>query len=368
MTALLEERPGRILVVDDAEPNRELIAAYLEQAGHEVVMAANGGEALRIVQQALTDVVLLDVMMPGMDGYEVCVRLRQQAATRLIPVVMVTSLDDRSDRIKALDAGADDFLSKPVDQAELLARVRSLLRVKRLTDQLDSSEAVIFTLARAVEAKDVYTEQHTLRVADFARAIAGALEMSADEQGIIYRCGMVHDIGKIAISEAVLHKPGRLTADEYVYVQTHAAIGAALLTTSHALEHLAPFVRGHHERWDQQGYPGRLRGDAIPLEARILAVCDAVEAMASDRPYQRGKSVTEIIAEILRCAGTHFDPSIAAAFLRLVEREGPEFVVNSAHEVVRRHAESREVMLAKAGWYRPPLDLAPLAETPAARS
>ena len=316
-----DERPGRVLVVDDSEPNRELIAAYLEQAGHQVLMAGSGAEALLAVQHKGVDLVLLDIMMPGMDGYEVCTRMRQNFATRLTPVVLVTSLDDRSDRIRGMDAGADDFLSKPVNQTELLARVRSLLRVKRLTDQLDSSETVIFTLARAVEAKDPYTEQHTARVGDYARAIATAAGLTSEEQAAVYRCGMVHDIGKIAISDVILLKPAKLTLAEFESMKRHSLIGEEIVRPLRSATMLMPAIRHHHERWDGSGYPDGLKGTAIPLNARIVAISDAFDAMTSDRPYRRAMSIDQARAILTEGRASQWDADLVDRFLTLPESQ-----------------------------------------------
>ncbi len=315
----LDERPGRILVVDDAEPNRELIAAYLEQAGHQVLMAGSGAEALLALQHQGVDLVLLDIMMPGMDGYEVCTRMRHNFATRLTPVVLVTSLDDRSDRIRGMDAGADDFLSKPVNQTELLARVRSLLRVKRLTDQLDSSETVIFTLARAVEAKDPYTEQHTSRVGDYCRAVATAAGLTTEEQAAVYRCGMVHDIGKIAISDVILLKPGKLTGAEFESMKRHSVIGEEIVRPLRSAAMLMPAIRHHHEHWDGSGYPDGLKGTAIPLNARIVAISDAFDAMTSDRPYRRAMSIDQARAILTKGRAEQWDADLVDRFLTLPE-------------------------------------------------
>lgn len=318
----LDERPGRVLVVDDAELNRELIAAYLEQAGHTVLTATSGVEALLILERAQVDVMLLDVMMPQLDGYEVCARVRQNYQTRLLPVVMVTSLDDRADRIRAMEVGADDFLTKPVDQMELLARVRSLLRVKRLTDDLDSSESVIFALARAVEAKDDRTGQHTLRVAEYARAIGSGLGLSADDQRALYRAGMVHDIGKVGISDLVLLKPERLTAAEFEIMKRHSVIGEEILRPLHTAAALIPAIRHHHEHWNGAGYPDGLKGTAIPLSARIVAIADAFDAMTTDRPYRKAMALEQARTILDQGRGVQWDGELLDRFL--ASRESQE--------------------------------------------
>jgi putative two-component system response regulator len=308
-------------VVDDAEPNRALIRAYLEQAGHEVFTSASGPEALLALDRLPVDLVLLDVMMPKMDGYEVCSRMRLNLATRLIPVILVTSLDDRADKIRGLDAGADDFLSKPVNHTELLARVRSLLRVTRLPDQLDSSEAVIFALARAVEAKDAYTEQHTSRVGEYARALAAAAGLNPEEQGVLYRCGMVHDIGKIAISDLILLKPGKLTEAEFESMKRHSIIGEEICRSLRSAAQLCPAIRHHHEHWNGAGYPDRLKGTAIPLSARIVAIGDAFDAMTTDRPYRKAIPLEEARRILVEGRAVQWDPELVDLFKDLPESQ-----------------------------------------------
>jgi diguanylate cyclase (GGDEF)-like protein/putative nucleotidyltransferase with HDIG domain len=214
--------------------------------------------------------------------------------------------------------------------------------IRELNDEL------FITLSKVLDARDPYVAGHAEQVAKYARTIAEALGLPPGQVEAIRQAGFLHDIGKIAISEQILHKPARLTAEEYEYMKTHAAIGAQLLESSQALRHLAPFVRNHHERWDGQGYPEGLAGEAIPLEARILAVCDAVEAMASDRPYSRGKTVDEIIAEVERCAGTHFDPQVAAVFVQIAAQQRETFIVNSARVVVSRAQDPVERFLGGA--------------------
>ncbi len=206
--------------------------------------------------------------------------------------------------------------------------------IRQLNDDLFS------TLAKVFDARDPYVGGHAAQVAAYAVAIAQELELPAERVLIIRQCGYLHDIGKIAIPESILHKPGPLTNTEYEFAKKHAEIGADFVATSHGLRHLAPFIRHHHERWDGLGYPLGLAGQAIPLEARILNVCDAVEAMASDRPYHRALTVGQIVVELRRCAGHQFDPAVVDAFTRIVDREGENFVVNSARTVAVAYAQS----------------------------
>jgi putative nucleotidyltransferase with HDIG domain len=201
------------------------------------------------------------------------------------------------------------------------------------------NEELFLTLSKIIDARDPYVSGHAAKVSDYATAIALELGMEVERLEPLRQAGFLHDIGKIAISEQVLHKPARLTREEYEYIKTHAALGAEFLELSRGLRHLAPFVRHHHEYWDGHGYPDALRGEEIELEARILAVCDAAEAMASDRPYRKGMSLDEIIQEIKRCAGSQFDPSVAEAFVRVAERERERLVINSALGVQRRQGE-----------------------------
>ncbi len=217
----------------------------------------------------------------------------------------------------------------------------------RTVQQLN--EELFLTLSKIIDARDPYVGGHASKVADYAIAIARDLGMSSERIPALRQSGFLHDIGKIAISEAVLHKPAKLTDEEYEYIKTHAALGGEFLEMSGSLRHLAPFVRHHHERWDGNGYPDKLAAEAIPLEARILAVCDAVEAMASDRPYRKGMSLDEIIAEVKRCANTQFDPSVAAAFVRIAERERDHLIVNSAVEVQRKQARHADAILHPHG-------------------
>ncbi len=217
--------------------------------------------------------------------------------------------------------------------------------IRQLNDEL------FLTLAKVFDARDPYVGGHASQVAAYAVAIATEMGLSPNQIEVIRQSGYLHDIGKLAIPEAILHKPDSLTDAEYAFIKSHCDVGADFLTTSHGLQHLAPIIRHHHERWDGRGYPAKLAGQAIPLEARILNVCDSVEAMASDRPYHRGLSQEEIIREIRRGAGTQFDPAVAEAFIRVTQQKGPRFVVNSARTVAEQYvgrlsaAEAGAVML-----------------------
>ena len=312
-------RPDRrplVLVVDDSAPNRDLIEACLAGVDCEVRGAGDGASALNAIQASPPDLVLLDVQRPGMDGYEVCRRIKAGTVSRLIPVVMITALDRTSDRIMALEAGADDYMTKPVDRVELVARVRSALRLKSVYDSLDSAEHVIFALAAAVEAKDPFTEAHTQRVAESARRLGEALGLSGPDLDALYRGGLIHDIGKIGVPDAILLKPGPLDAEELTTMHLHPIIGANIVAPLRSSPAVLPIIRHHHENFDGSGYPDRLAGQAIPRVARIVAVCDAFDALINDRPYRARKSSGEAVS-ILR-AGAHrqWDPEVVDVFTR----------------------------------------------------
>jgi putative two-component system response regulator len=304
-----------VLVVDDGPANRELIEACLAGVDCEVQSAAEGLTALAMIETNAPDLVLLDVQMPGMDGYEVCRRIKASPSSRLIPVVMITSLDRTADRVQALESGADDYMSKPVERVELVARVRSALRLKSVYDSLDRAEQVIFALAAAVEAKDPFTEAHTQRVAESARRVGIRLGLSDSELDALYRGGLIHDIGKIGVPDAILLKKGRLDADELARMRAHPVIGASIVSPLRSGADLLPIIRHHHERFDGTGYPDGLRGHQIPRLAGIVAVCDAYDAMVNDRPYRPRRSVDEAVAILAAGAGTQWDRGVVDAFM-----------------------------------------------------
>ncbi len=297
-----------VLVVDDGAANRELIRMYLSTIDCEVRLAADGVAALEMIEREPPDLVLLDVRMPRMDGYEVCRRIKSTPRGKLLPVVMITGLSQTKHRVAALEAGADDFMTKPVEGAELTARVRSALRLKELYNTLDSAEHVIFSLATAVEAKDSFTERHTQRVGESARLLGLRLGLPENTLDTLYRGGIIHDIGKIGVSDAILHKPGPLDSIEVPQMQAHVAIGESIVKPLQSTSGLLPIIRHHHERFDGSGYPDGLRAREIPRAARIVSVCDAFDALVNDRPYRVRRSTAEAIAVLRAGAGTQWDP------------------------------------------------------------
>jgi putative two-component system response regulator len=310
------ERTPVVLVVDDGAANRELIEACLAGVDCEVRTAEDGQSALKAMQSSMPDLVLLDVQMPGMDGYEVCRRIKSAATSRLVPVVMITSLDRTADRVLALESGADDYMTKPVDRVELVARVRSALRLKSVYDSLDSAEQVIFALAAAVEAKDPFTEAHTQRVAESARRIGARLGLVSSDLDALYRGGIIHDIGKIGVPDSILLKPGPLDAEELTHMHLHPLIGENIVAPLRSGIDLLPIIRNHHERFDGTGYPDRLAGASIPRLARIVAVCDAFDALVTDRPYRRRMSVSDALNTLTAGAGRQWDPEVVDALIK----------------------------------------------------
>lgn len=278
--------PATILVVDDIEANARLLERLLAPEGHRVLFARDGGEALDRVRQEQPDLVLMDVIMPTLDGFETCRRLKSDPATRLVPVVLITALQSSRDRVKGLEVGADDFLSRPVNTAELTARVRSLLRIKRFTDELDTAESVILSLALTIEARDASTEGHCQRLARHGVTVGRELGLKEEDLIALAKGGYLHDVGKVGIPDSILLKPGPLTPEEIAIMQQHTIIGDRLCGELRSLRRVRPIVRYHHERLDGTGYPDRLRGDAIPFLAQIMSVVDVFDALTTARPYK----------------------------------------------------------------------------------
>ncbi|MBI4126057.1 MAG: response regulator, partial [Deltaproteobacteria bacterium] len=254
------DEPLNILVIDDDPTNLLVIEKTLTPHGCRITSVRSGQEGLDVVTSNPPDIILLDVMMPEMDGFEVCQKLKSQAATRLIPVVLITALQERQDRIAGIEAGADDFISKPIERMELIARVKALGKVKRLNDDLDHAEDVVMSFARAVEAKDGTTGDHCDRLIRLCTAFGKSLGLSAVELKTLERASVLHDVGKIGIPDTVLLKPGKLTPDEWVEMRRHPIIGETICKPLRSLRDVLPLVRHHHEKWNGTGYPDGLKG------------------------------------------------------------------------------------------------------------
>ena len=309
---------AQILVVDDDPMIVDVLTRFLVREGYSVITARNGLEALEQVRRHEPDLILLDVTMPAMDGFTACRQLKDDERTALIPITMLTGLDDREHRMRGIEAGADDFLTKPFEQSILRARIRSQLRLKRLTDQLEHTENVIFMLAQAVEAKDTYTEGHLRRLRSYGEQLAAACGLEYDDVRAVRYGGILHDIGKIGVSEAILLKPGPLNDDEIRQLRRHPEIGARIVSQMRFAPEVGPIILGHHERWDGGGYPNGLRGEDIPIGARIIAIVDAYDAMMTNRPYRAALDFEEVVLRLEDGRGTQFDPNVLDVFLALL--------------------------------------------------
>jgi putative two-component system response regulator len=292
--------PGTVLVVDDLEANLSALVAVLRLEGYRVRSASDGKQALEEVERDPPDVIVSDVRMPVLDGFALCRQLKATPATCLIPVVLLTGATEPQDRLRAIEAGANDFLTKPIDQSELKARVRSLMQIKHITDELDSAEAVLRSLALMIEVRDAYTEGHCQRLSRYATEMGELLGLPDEDLQALARGGYFHDIGKIALPDSILLKPGALTNEEFELVKAHPVIGDRLCGDLRALQRVRSIVRHHHERRDGSGYPDGLKGDEIPLLAQIIGVVDVYDAMTTDRPYRAARSSEEALAELAR--------------------------------------------------------------------
>ena len=292
------DRKARVLVVDDDVGVGRLLERVLMSAGYVVAIATDGAEALAAVVHAPPDVILLDVMMPGPDGLTICRTLKNDPTTRLTPVILITGLADRDTKIGGLAAGADDFLTKPVDTQELLARVGSLARLKRYTDDLDSATSIIMALAVMIETRAGYTEGHGHRVANHATALGRRLGLAPDALQALYRGGFLHDIGMLGIPDSVLRRQGPLEPEEFELIKSHTIIGERLCQNLRSLHPVRSIVRNHHERFDGSGYPDGLRGNDIPIVAQIIGLVDVYDAITSARPYQPAQSSDEALVTL----------------------------------------------------------------------
>lgn len=322
---------GTILVADDQVPNRELLDELLTTQGFKVITVANGAEALVQLGSVPTDLVILDVMMPELNGFEACKKIKASPDTYLIPVILVTALSDKQDRIEGIRAGADDFLTRPVDRTELLARVRSLLKLKQRTDELERAESVLFSLARSIEGKDPYTHGHCERLAEYSASLGEHLKLPEDQITALRRAGVVHDIGKIAIPDSIILKPGALSAGEWKLMREHPVVGERICAPLKSFRAVLPIIRHHHEKFDGTGYPDGLAGEDIPATARVLQVVDVYDALTTVRPYKPAFSITDALQTMKReVEKGWWDPHIFDEFERFVRSGTADFLSRSA--------------------------------------
>ncbi|MFM7427686.1 MAG: two-component system response regulator [Elainella sp.] len=283
----------KVLVADDHVFSRMAAVSLLTLEGYDVLEAADGLSALEQVSAIEPDLLLLDVMMPGLDGYEVCRRLKQNEQTRLLPIVFVTALTDRRARLKAIEAGGDDFLSKPFDQLELSARIRSLVCQRRLNQDLDHAGQVLFSLARTIESRDPNTGDHCERLVQASQAFGQFLQLSRQKIQDLMWAGYLHDIGKIGVPDAILLKTGALTPAEQIVMRQHVLIGEQICQPLRTMQGVLPIIRHHHERWDGSGYPDGLVGNQIPPLVQVFQMIDIYDALVHDRPYKPALSSQE---------------------------------------------------------------------------
>jgi putative two-component system response regulator len=329
---------GKILAVDDTPASLRLLTDMLKAEGYEVRSAISGELALRAATSNPPELVLLDIRMPGMDGYDVCRRLKAQPATCDVPVIFVSAVSETDEKVLGFDIGAVDFVIKPYQRDELLARVHTHLELNRLRNHLEdlveerthqltaSHRETIATMTRAASYKDEATGAHVARVSFYSEELARVLGMGAKFCDIIHYASPMHDVGKIAIPDAILGKQGNFEPDEWEIMKTHAALGAKMLggTDSPYLIMGAEIAGGHHERWDGSGYPLGLKGETIPLPARIMQICDVYDALRSSRPYKEAlsheRSMEIIFAGDGRTLPSHFDPAIFDSFKGCIGR------------------------------------------------
>lgn len=318
----LRRRLPRVLVVDDNPNTMTLMRDLLSDRGYEVIAVPDAEQAEAEILSRVPDLVLSDVVMPGKSGYELCRELKENPATRLVPFVLMTGLSEREDRVRGIEAGADDFLSKPIFPEELIARVKSLIKLKEFTDELETAESVICTLALSVESRDPYTEGHCERLAVNASNLGRHVHLDEEEIVALRRGGYLHDLGKIAVPDEILKKGANLSPEEWAIMKRHPITGENICRPLKSLRPVLPIIRSHHEHFDGSGYPDGLAGRDIPLLARILQVVDVYDALRTARPYKpalRHEQAAITMREEAQ-AGL-WDEGLVAEFFSMLEKQ-----------------------------------------------
>ncbi|MBO9337661.1 MAG: response regulator [Chloroflexus sp.] len=338
----MQGQPYHVLVIDDDPNVRDILSDLLKRERCVVHTAESGLSGIAAARAELPDLILLDVMMPDLDGFSVCRMLRDDPLTAEVPIIMITALDDRLSRLEGVKAGADEFLSKPVELSELRLRVRTMQRINRyrrlieereraaaqerlLTEQArqaaqavaEAYDQTLIGWSRALDLRDKETEGHSQRVAQLTLAVAQALNIPPEEQNNMWRGAMLHDIGKIGVPDSILHKPGPLTEEEWEIMRCHTTYAYELLSPIAYLRPAIDIPYCHHEKWDGTGYPRGLRGEQIPLAARIFALVDVWDALTNDRPYRKAWSREQAYQYICEQKGKHFDPNLVDLFLSI---------------------------------------------------
>jgi cyclic di-GMP phosphodiesterase len=328
----MAESRSKILIVDDEPSGREILESILEPEGYQLTLAENGFQAIEKAKAIQPDVILLDVMMPGMDGFEVCRRIRKEEKLAEVPILFLTALDDRQSILNGLEAGADDFISKPFDRYELRARLLGITRLNRYhklleerknlreahQNLLNAYDETIEGWSRAMDLRDKETEGHTQRVTQLTLKLAEAFNIHSDELIHIRRGALLHDMGKLGISDSILLKPDKLTTEEWESMRQHPKLAFDML---YPIEYLHPALDipyCHHEKWDGTGYPRGLKGTEIPLAARLFAVIDVWDALTSNRPYRLAWEKERVLAFIREQSGKHFDPEVVQVFFKII--------------------------------------------------
>lgn len=318
----LPQNNPKILIVDDSPDNIYTLEQILEDFNYEIHKALNGKDALQKIDEIDPDLILLDVVMPGINGFQVASIVKENENTRLIPIIMLTALEGKEDRLKGYQVGVDDFISKPFNIFELRARVRNLLKLRTYVNELEHAEQIIFSLARTVEAKDKYTEGHSERLSKMSSLLGTKLNFPKEDIVILRRGGILHDIGKIAIQDSILQKEGPLTDEEFDVIKTHPEIGERICSPLKSLKPVLPTIMHHHEKFDGSGYPAGLKGEDIPIHARVMGIVDCFDAMTTTRSYRPAMSLEKTLSIMeSETSKGKWDPVIFDKFVELVQKK-----------------------------------------------